>query len=103
MTFSNITIAFNNVYRTVLEYPEWSSISNMYVILKILKHFAKSIQRLEDCSKVTNKMYNNVSVAFINYIYRVIKSIWVNNYLIIVNIFLNLGYNFIMSTISLYA
>ena len=35
MTFSKLRVTFNNVYRTVLELPKWSSASEMYATYNI--------------------------------------------------------------------
>ena len=59
MTFSKLRVAFNNVYRKVLELPKWSSASEMCathnnenfeaLLRKVLYGY---IQRLEDSSNV---------------------------------------------------
>ena len=59
MTFSKIRVAFNNVYRTVLGLPKWSSVTEMYathnienfeaLLRKVIYGF---IQRSEDNSNV---------------------------------------------------
>ena len=35
MTFSKLRVAFNNVYRSVLELPKWINASEMYTTHKI--------------------------------------------------------------------
>ena len=75
MTFSKLRVAFNNVYRRVLEIPNWSSASEMYakhnidnfeaLLRKVIYGF---IQRLEDNTNVIiHNLTRSGTICFVDW------------------------------------
>ena len=77
MTFSKLRVAFNIVYRRVLELPKWSSASEIYATHNIKnfeallrKAIYRFIERLEDSSNVIIQTHTKSgTICFVHWQY----------------------------------